>query len=136
MALYPLSISCSSCVRPSAEWQPSEACVQDPDRQDASSQQQEVSDSLSMHSLGASEASVAQSARSGRGAAQQEEPAMISFDDEVGPMASSRSTAGGSLCPQEAIHSCVPRLYDFCWAPLEPAKAVCRLPSRTSARLR
>jgi hypothetical protein len=92
--------------------------MQDPDRQDASSQQQEVSDSLSLHSPGASEASVAQSARSGRGAAHHEEPAMISFDDEIGPMATSRSTAGGLLSLPEAVHCCMQLLLNFCMAPL------------------
>lgn len=71
--------------------------AQEQDRQEAGSQA-DTSDSQSMHSPGASgtsEASVAQSARSGRGRlAPHDEPAMISFEDEIGPMASSRSTAG------------------------------------------
>jgi len=56
--------------------------------------QQDMSDSASMHSPGPSEASAAQSARSGRGSVPQEEPAMISFEDEVAPTISTRSTAG------------------------------------------
>ncbi len=68
--------------------------LQEQERQDTGSQQ-DGSDSLSMHSPGESEASsVAQSAKSGRGTVLHEEPAMISFEDEVAPMPSSRSTAG------------------------------------------
>ncbi len=62
-----------------------------------------MSDSLSMHSPGESEASsVAQSARSGRGGALHEEPAMISFEDEVAPMPSSRSNAGMGITSDSA----------------------------------
>ena len=69
-----------------------EICAaQEHERQGASSQQ-DASDSLSMHSPGPSEASVA---RSGRGSAPlEEEPAMISFEDDVGPVTGSRGVAG------------------------------------------
>ena len=50
--------------------------------------QQDGSDSLSMHSPGPSEASVA---RSGLGSVPlEEEPAMISFEDDIGPVTGSR----------------------------------------------
>lgn len=58
--------------------------------------QQDMSDSASMHSPGVSEASAAQSAQSGWGSVPQEEPAMISFEDEVVPTISARSTAGAA----------------------------------------
>lgn len=68
--------------------------MQEHERQDTGSQQ-DVSESVSMHSPGDSEASsVAQSAKSGRGSLLREEPAMISFEDEMPPMPRSRSTAG------------------------------------------
>ena len=56
--------------------------------------QQDGSDSLSMHSPGPSEASVA---RSGRGSVPlEEEPAMISFEDDIGPVTGSRGAAGAT----------------------------------------
>ena len=65
--------------------------MQEQERKGAGSQQ-DASDSLSMHSPGPSEAS---GAPSGRGSAPlEEEPAMISFEDDVGPATSSRGIAG------------------------------------------
>lgn len=58
--------------------------------------QPDTCDSQSLHSPGASEASVAQSARSGLGCAVREEPAMISFEDDAGPFGGCNSTAGAS----------------------------------------
>ena len=65
--------------------------MQEHERQGAASQQ-DASDSLSMHSPGPSEASVA---RSGRGSVPlEEEPAMISFEDDIGPVTGSRGVTG------------------------------------------